>query len=101
MNDSPKRVSDGTTAVKMAVAGKIAFGVERFESHPGLGFKSGDDIGCLKNTRIFCMGYYTMLWIGMLKVNYRFQISNHHSMEIFRSLPVLSSRELSWYLVPW
>jgi hypothetical protein len=35
---------EGTAAVKKAVAGKAAVGVVRFESHPGLGFKSGDEL---------------------------------------------------------
>jgi hypothetical protein len=35
---------EGTAAVKKAVEGKAAIGVVRFDNHPGLGFKSGDDI---------------------------------------------------------
>ncbi len=35
---------EGTALVKKTVAGKAAVGVVRFDNHPGLGFKSGDDI---------------------------------------------------------
>jgi antirestriction protein ArdC len=35
---------EGTAAVKKAVAGKAAIGVVRFDNHPGLGFKSGDEL---------------------------------------------------------
>jgi hypothetical protein len=35
---------EGTAAVKAAVKGKAAVGVVRFENHPGLDFKSGDEI---------------------------------------------------------
>jgi hypothetical protein len=35
---------DGVALVKHAVAGKAAVGVVRFDNHPGLEFKSGDDI---------------------------------------------------------
>ena len=35
---------EGTAAVKKAVAGKAAIGVVRFANHPGLEFKSGDEI---------------------------------------------------------
>lgn len=35
---------EGTAAVKKAVAGKAAIGVVRFDNHPGLEFKSGDEI---------------------------------------------------------
>lgn len=35
---------EGTAAVKRAVNGKAAVGVVRFDNHPGLGFKSGDEI---------------------------------------------------------
>lgn len=35
---------EGTAAVKTAVKGKAAVGVVRFENHPGLEFKSGDEI---------------------------------------------------------
>jgi hypothetical protein len=35
---------EGTAAVKAAVKGRAAVGVVRFENHPGLGFKSGDEI---------------------------------------------------------
>ena len=35
---------DGVALVKNAVAGKAVVGVVRFDNHPGLGFKSGDDI---------------------------------------------------------
>jgi hypothetical protein len=35
---------EGTAAVKAAVGGRAAVGVVRFENHPGLGFKSGDEI---------------------------------------------------------
>lgn len=35
---------EGTAAVKKAVAGKAAIGVVRFDNHPGLEFKSGDEL---------------------------------------------------------
>jgi hypothetical protein len=35
---------EGTALVKQAVAGKAVVGVVRFDTHPGLQFKSGDDI---------------------------------------------------------
>lgn len=35
---------EGTARVNKAVAGKAAVGVVRFDNHPGLEFKSGDDI---------------------------------------------------------
>lgn len=35
---------EGAALVKKAVAGKAAVGVVRFDNHPGLGFKSGDDL---------------------------------------------------------
>ncbi len=35
---------EGTAAVKQAVQGKAVVGVVRFDSHPGLGNQSGDDI---------------------------------------------------------
>lgn len=35
---------EGAALVKQAVAGKAAVGVVHFDNHPGLGFKSGDDI---------------------------------------------------------
>jgi hypothetical protein len=35
---------EGTAAVKAAVKGRAAVGVVRFENHPGLDFKSGDEI---------------------------------------------------------
>ena len=35
---------EGTAAVKKAVGGKAVIGVVRFDNHPGLEFKSGDDI---------------------------------------------------------
>ncbi len=35
---------EGTAAVKRAVGSKAAVGVVRFDNHPGLEFKSGDDI---------------------------------------------------------
>lgn len=34
----------GLAKVCEAVAGKVPVGVVRFDSHPGLGFKSGDEI---------------------------------------------------------
>lgn len=34
----------GTAMVQEAVAGKAAVGVVRFDSHPGLEFKSGDEL---------------------------------------------------------
>jgi len=36
--------TEGTAAVKKAVGGKAAVGVVRFDYHPGLEFKSGDEI---------------------------------------------------------
>ena len=35
---------DGVAAVNKAAAGKAVVGVVRFDTHPGLGFKSGDEI---------------------------------------------------------
>ena len=35
---------EGTAAVKAAVGSKAAVGVVRFENHPGLQFKSGDEM---------------------------------------------------------
>lgn len=35
---------EGTAAVKKALAGKAVVGVVRFDNHPGLGFKSGDEL---------------------------------------------------------
>ncbi|MEQ8200430.1 MAG: DUF6506 family protein [Syntrophomonadaceae bacterium] len=35
---------EGTALVKKAVAGKAVIGVVRFDNHPGLGFKSGDEM---------------------------------------------------------
>ncbi|HWQ75360.1 MAG TPA: DUF6506 family protein [Syntrophomonas sp.] len=35
---------EGTAMVKKAVEGKAAIGVVRFDNHPGLEFKSGDDL---------------------------------------------------------
>lgn len=35
---------DGTAMVKRAAGGKAVVGVVRFDGHPGLQFKSGDDI---------------------------------------------------------
>lgn len=35
---------EGTAAVKRAAGGKAVVGVVRFDSHPGLGGKSGDEI---------------------------------------------------------
>lgn len=35
---------EGTAAVKKAAKGKAVVGVVRFDHHPGLEFKSGDDI---------------------------------------------------------
>jgi len=35
---------EGVAAVKKAVGNKAAVGVVRFDTHPGLEFKSGDDI---------------------------------------------------------
>lgn len=35
---------EGTAAVKKAVGNKAAVGVVRFDCHPGLNFKSGDEI---------------------------------------------------------
>lgn len=34
----------GTAAVQKAVAGKAVVGVVRFDNHPGLDFKSGDEL---------------------------------------------------------
>ena len=34
----------GVDRVKQAVAGQAAVGVVRFDCHPGLGFKSGDEL---------------------------------------------------------
>lgn len=35
---------EGAAAVKKAVQGKAVVGVVRFDNHPGLQFKSGDDL---------------------------------------------------------
>jgi antirestriction protein ArdC len=35
---------EGTAAVKKAVEGKAVIGVVRFDNHPGLQFKSGDEL---------------------------------------------------------
>ena len=35
---------EGTAAVKRSVEGKAAVGVVRFDNHPGLEFKSGDEL---------------------------------------------------------
>ena len=35
---------DGTARVKKAAGGKVAVGAVRFDGHPGLGNKSGDDL---------------------------------------------------------
>jgi len=35
---------EGTAAVKKAVAGRAVVGVVRFDHHPGLEFRSGDDL---------------------------------------------------------
>ncbi len=35
---------EGVAAVKQAVNNAIPIGVVRFDNHPGLGFKSGDDL---------------------------------------------------------
>ncbi|MDD3364008.1 MAG: DUF6506 family protein [Syntrophomonas sp.] len=35
---------EGTALVKKAVGDKAVVGVVRFDNHPGLGFKSGDEI---------------------------------------------------------
>lgn len=35
---------EGAAAIKKAVEGKAAVGVVRFDNHPGLEFKSGDDL---------------------------------------------------------
>lgn len=35
---------EGVAEIKKAVDGKAAVGVVRFDNHPGLGFKSGDDM---------------------------------------------------------
>ncbi len=36
--------TEGVAAVKKAVGGKAAVGAVRFDNHPGLEFKSGDEI---------------------------------------------------------
>lgn len=36
--------AEGVAAVKRAVGGRIPVGVVRFDYHPGLGFKSGDEV---------------------------------------------------------
>lgn len=36
--------SDGVARVKRAVGGRIPVGVVRFDFHPGLDFRSGDDL---------------------------------------------------------
>ncbi len=36
--------AEGVALVKRAVAGQAAVGVVRFDCHPGLGFKSGDEL---------------------------------------------------------
>nr|WP_321272358.1 DUF6506 family protein [uncultured Tolumonas sp.] len=36
--------AEGLARIKHAVQGKIAVGAVRFDFHPGLGFKSGDDL---------------------------------------------------------
>ncbi|UFS70681.1 DUF6506 family protein [Geomonas sp. RF6] len=36
--------TEGTAAVKRAVGNKAAVGAVRFDCHPGLEFKSGDDV---------------------------------------------------------
>ncbi len=36
--------AEGVAQVKRAVAGQAAVGVVRFDCHPGLGFKSGDEL---------------------------------------------------------
>jgi hypothetical protein len=35
---------EGTAAVKRAVQGKAVIGVVRFDNHPGIEFKSGDEL---------------------------------------------------------
>lgn len=35
---------EGTAMIKKAVEGKAVIGVVRFDHHPGLGFKSGDEM---------------------------------------------------------
>ncbi|MEA5114074.1 MAG: DUF6506 family protein [Geobacteraceae bacterium] len=35
---------EGVAEIKKAVGGRAAVGVVRFDNHPGLGFKSGDDM---------------------------------------------------------
>jgi len=35
---------EGTAMIKKAVEGKAVIGVVRFDQHPGLGFKSGDEM---------------------------------------------------------
>ncbi len=35
---------EGTAIIKKAVEGKAVIGVVRFDHHPGLGFKSGDEM---------------------------------------------------------
>lgn len=35
---------EGVAEIKQAVAGKAAVGAVRFDNHPGLEFKSGDDL---------------------------------------------------------
>ncbi|WP_446897314.1 DUF6506 family protein [Clostridium sp. LBM24168] len=35
---------EGTSKIKTAVNGKIPVGVVRFDFHPGLGYKSGDEL---------------------------------------------------------
>jgi hypothetical protein len=36
--------AEGTARVNRAAGGRAAVGVVRFDNHPGLGFKSGDEI---------------------------------------------------------
>lgn len=36
--------TEGTARVARAVLGKVPVGVVRFDAHPGLGFKSGDQV---------------------------------------------------------
>lgn len=38
--------TDGVAKIKEAVKSKAVVGVVRFDNHPGLGFKSGDDLFC-------------------------------------------------------
>ena len=38
--------AEGLARIKRAVQGKIAVSAVRFDFHPGLGFKSGDEIFC-------------------------------------------------------